>query len=459
MRSFFNYIAILSRSMLIDYISWIDLILVPLYFIFLFSIMVLIKKRNPGNILYQKYLLKGFSFKIAGALFYGLLVYFYYGDGDSFNYFREAMMIRQQIENGTENFTVLFAKYSYVRNAYDMTAAGHEGGWLVEKIVLLISYISFSRYMVTTMIFAALAFSGMMKMLETFAELMPRWHKYVAFIVLFFPSLAVYGSGILKDTVCISAMGWLLYSSNHFFVKKERQFKYVAILLLSATLIIMIKIYILAAFVVPYLIYLFLRYVQRIENALLRKLVLPILLGIMVLAYFSFSTSIDASLGMYATDNLLESVQEQQNSYLSQQDAESGAVFNLGTLDPTLTGFLKMMPAGIVATLFRPFIWEAKKVIMLFSALESLAMLLFTLYVIWQAGIVGFFKWIKQEPFIFLCISYALIFAALVGLSTYNFGTLARYRIPIIPFYLVGLLYILYKVRYATPKMPHENTA
>ena len=116
------------------------------------------------------------------------------------------------------------------------------------------------------------------------------------------------------------------------------------------------------------------------------------------------------------------------------------------------------MPQGIVATLFRPFIWESKNVLMIFSALESLLILLITLFVIWKAGFFKFIRTIFSDPFVFLCIFYALIFAALVGLSTSNFGTLGRYRIPIVPFYLTGILAILYKAKFTDPKKQHEKT-
>jgi len=443
--------------MFVDFISWIDLILVPVYFIFLFFLMVFIRKKNARNLVYQKYLLRGFAFKTAGALFYGLLIFFYYGDGDSFNYYREAMIIRQQIDSGAESIMVLFAPYNYVRTTYEITAAGHEGGWLMEKLVILLSYISFSRYLVTTMLFSTLAYAGIMKMMETFAEIMPEWHRYVAWIVLFFPSLAVYGTGILKDTVCLSALGWLIYSSHRLINQKDHHLKYMIIFLVSATLIFMIKTYIIAAFAIPFLIYLILIYVRKFDNNLVRKLVFPIMIALLVLIVYAFSSSIESALGQYASGNLVENVQAQQSTYLNQQDAESGAVFDIGAMEPTIAGMLKVLPAGAVATLYRPFLWESKKVIMLFSALESLAILLFTLFVIWKAGIFRFFRKISSDPFIFLCLCFSLIFAAVVGISTLNFGTLSRYRIPIIPFYLCGLLMILY--RSVMKKTPDGNTA
>ena len=442
-----------------QYISWIDLLLVPLYFIVLYGIMVYIKRRNPDNILIQKYLLKGFVFKVFCALFYGLLIYYYYGYGDSLSYFRDALFYKQLIANGNESLNFFFVGYNYTHTTYDMIAGGSEGGFLVEKISLVFSYFCFSRYLVVTLIFAAVAYAGMFKMLETFAEIMPQWHRRLAIIVLFFPSVNVYGSGVLKDTLCIASMGWLLYMSNQVFVKKHFSPKNIIILILSFSIIFVVKIYILAAFVLPYIIYLMMKLVKKIPNRFFRRVVLPTLLGTLVIVYLGFSDFIDNTLGSYSIENIVETVKEQQQSYLNAEDAESGSVFDLGPTEPTISGFIKKMPAGVTATLYRPFLWESKKLIMLFSALESLCILLFTVYVIKKCGILPFFRVILNDPFVFLCLSFSLVFAALVGLSTFNFGTLARYRIPAIPFYLTGLLAILYNNMLIRKKMPRENIA
>ncbi|HRA12632.1 MAG TPA: hypothetical protein PKX31_13225, partial [Chitinophagaceae bacterium] len=43
------------------------------------------------------------------------------------------------------------------------------------------------------------------------------------------------------------------------------------------------------------------------------------------------------------------------------------------------------------------------------------------------------------------CLVFTLIFAFAVGISSYNFGTLSRYKIPCLPFYAVALIVIFYK--------------
>jgi len=440
-----------------EIIDWIDIILVPAYFSIFLLILLYIKKKNPENILIQKYLVKGFVFKVACAIFYALLITFYYGFGDSLTYFKDAIFIKHQIHVGNETFGVLFDNYKTIRDAHNVTGGGGDPGITVEKIALLLSYISFSRYLVVTLFFAAIAYSGMFKMLQTFCDIMPGWEKRIALIILFFPSMSVFGSGVLKDTLCMASLGWLLFCSHQIFVKRNFKFKYLFIMLLSITVISIIKIYIIAAFIVPYILYLLILLVKKIPSRFIRRIVLPVLLIVLTGLYIIYAKEIDNKLGYYAVDKLFENVKEQSSSYLTSEDADSGAVFDLGTFEATISGFIMKMPAGMTAAIYRPFLWESKKFIIVFSALESSFLLWLTLYVMYKTGIRRFFGSIFSNPFIFLCISYAILFGALIGLSTFNFGTLARYRIPLIPFYTMGLLNILYIYQGSIPQKPSEN--
>jgi hypothetical protein len=40
------------------------------------------------------------------------------------------------------------------------------------------------------------------------------------------------------------------------------------------------------------------------------------------------------------------------------------------------------------------------------------------------------------------CFLFAMLFALFVGATTLNFGTLCRYKIPCMPFYVIALLLI-----------------
>ena len=354
---------------------------------------------------------------------------------------------------------ILLMDNFYARETHGIIGMGTEGGFIVEKLALVLSYISFYRYLVVTLFFAILAYSGMFKMFEAFNDMMPGHDKQLALFILFFPSMTVYGSGILKDTLCMAAIGWLLYSSHQLIAKRNYKPRYFIILLLCLTAIGFIKIYIIAAFIPAYVLYLIILLVKKIKNTLVRKLILPIMLLMATGTYFFFQDGIDNALGAYSIDNIFKTVIEQQFIYMTAEDAEEGSLFSIGQFEPTLGGFIKKMPVGIVVTLYRPFIWESKKLIMLFAALENLFLLWFTLYVVYKTGFWKFLKTIANDPFILLCITFTLFFAALVGMSTPNFGTLVRYRLPLLPFFTCGLLAILYHEKKVIPGKLSENTA
>jgi len=122
-----------------------------------------------------------------------------------------------------------------------------------------------------------------------------------------------------------------------------------------------------------------------------------------------------------------------------------GSGYSLGELDGTWQSMLSLAPGGINVALFRPYLWEVRNPLMLLSALESLITLFFTLYVLFGVGL-KFPRYLKSE--VIFCFVFVLIFAFGVGISSYNFGTLSRYKIPLLPYYFsaLALIYSQWKV-------------
>ena len=55
---------------------------------------------------------------------------------------------------------------------------------------------------------------------------------------------------------------------------------------------------------------------------------------------------------------------------------------------------------------------------------------------------------------VLFCFIFAITFAFAVGISSYNFGTLVRYKIPFMPFYLSGLFIMEGFIEKKTKKKP-----
>jgi hypothetical protein len=104
---------------------------------------------------------------------------------------------------------------------------------------------------------------------------------------------------------------------------------------------------------------------------------------------------------------------------------------------------LTKFPQAVVVTLFRPFIWESKKIIVLLSGLEALLFLYFTIKVIIKRK-TGIFSMVIKDPNLSFCLAFSIIFAFAVGITSYNFGALSRYKIPCLPFYAASLVILYY---------------
>ncbi len=79
---------------------------------------------------------------------------------------------------------------------------------------------------------------------------------------------------------------------------------------------------------------------------------------------------------------------------------------------------------------------------MMLSAFENFAMLVLTIYLVLKVRIVKFLKLMFSHNLLVFSLVFSLFFAFSVGLATANFGSLVRYKIPLLPFYVASLFII-----------------
>jgi hypothetical protein len=142
----------------------------------------------------------------------------------------------------------------------------------------------------------------------------------------------------------------------------------------------------------------------------------------------------------YALDKIAQTakVTAYDIGFYSGKDAGSG--YSLGNLDGSFESMLALFPQAVNVALFRPYLWEARNPLMLLSSLEAAALLVITLFLLFRNPF-RFFRSLG-EPTVLFCLVFSIVFAFAVGVSTFNFGTLTRYRIPLLPFYLLALVII-----------------
>ncbi|MGZ4157304.1 MAG: hypothetical protein ACXVED_09085, partial [Bacteroidia bacterium] len=174
----------------------------------------------------------------------------------------------------------------------------------------------------------------------------------------------------------------------------------------------------------------------------LRSLAAPFFISIGIGLGFFVLTQMGGVLGVYSVDKVLDKAVA--SNFDQKQDYYGGNSFDIGDFEPTLPGVLSKAHLAIAATLFRPYLWDAKNPVMLLSALENTYILLLTIFLLIRLKFLGFFSLIGENPLLLFSVMFSLFFAFSVGLATSNFGSLVRLKIPCIPFFVSSLFVLKY---------------
>jgi hypothetical protein len=369
-------------------------------------------------------------------------------------YWKEGNNIYNLIQHDPTNIKLLFIQGKDFDQALlaDVWNAGYfndNNNYMVTKIVAVLSFLTFGKYMAINLFFSMISFSGVWRLYRFFYKLYPHLHKQLAVAILYLPTFVFWSSGILKDPICTGAIGWITYSLYEIFYRKASLMKNTIILLIAGYFLVNLKIYILISYVPFFFLFLILKNVNLIRNGFVKLMIGPALIIGSVFAGQQVMKKFEKELGGYAADGLVNQIKHQQKAYeqqIAQGIGESN--FKLGVdFDGSISSMIKMAPAAIIATLYRPFIWESTKISTLLSSLEALALMIFTLSILFKTGVFTFFRTIAKDPVITYCFLFALLFALFVGATTPNFGTLCRYKIPCMPFYVIALILIREKYR------------
>lgn len=426
-----------------------DLLLGPLYAGILYLIAYAIRPKVTNRFT-RPYFIPALTLKFIGAVALGLIYQFYYGGGDTFNYLYHIKIVSAAFSDsfsaGMKLMLTTDRRDSEItRYVAQMFWYGDSTEYYLVKLTTPISFLTFNNYTAIALFFAAISFSGMWALYMTLAKIRPQVYKELAWSLFYVPSLFFWGSGLLKDSICLGALGWLFYGFYRGAIEKKAVPRSLAIAFGAAYMLFRIKVYILLCFLPPALLWLFNENSARIKNATVRMLVKPVFFALGGIVAFYAATNLTKGDDRYDVDKIGARSKITADYLYRVSVKQEGSGYYLGKQDGTIGGMTKLAPQAIVVSLFRPFLWEARNPVMLLSSLEATFFLLFTLRIFWRTGVARTIGIISSTPVLSLCFVFSLIFAASVGITSANFGTLVRYKIPLIPFYLGGL-YILYSI-------------
>ncbi len=396
----------------------------------------------------RKFFLAGISGRLLGGLFFGLVYLLYYGGGDTTAYYQTAhAVVNLMVEDVGQGFRVWFGGYSPENRALFSTETGRPAvhifvdpsSYAVSQVLVPFLLLSFNSYLIATVLFSVFFFYGPWMLFKAVRTIVVGSPWLVAIPFLLVPSVLFWGSGISKDTITYSASCYFVYGVLMLFIKKKVTVLRVVLTSVAGALLLLIKPYIFIVLLPGTLLWTLFSQVQRIQSVWLRRFILPILILFSIVGVALIYSQLSGVLGDYGVDKILDKAIVTQEDL--KQDYYGGNNFDIGTIEPTFFGLLSKFPIASFYGLYGPTLLEIRSPIMLFAALENTFLLVYSLLILLSKPIAKFRR-LRNSPFLIFCLLYTLLFGFSIGLTTPNYGALVRFKIPLLPFFVIFLMVI-----------------
>ena len=428
-----------------------DLIVTPIYLLLLYALAYWIRPKVTNRDT-RKYFIPGLTVKFVGAIALGLVYQFYYEGGDTLNYYNlGAKWIWEAfLDSPTKAISLITAGAEHPTDAFEYASRiiffGDLPSYSIVRVAGLLAIFTLNSYYAISVCFAAISFSGTWALFYALDKYSPWVGKWTALAVLFIPSVFFWGSGILKDTLTFASLGFFIYSLLEIVKWKRVTLLNFTILLGSTYVLYPIKICIAISLIPGAVLFVYFFYFSRVvKSTVMRILLTPILIvGVLYSMYFA-ALKLGEDNRKYSLDSMIETarVSAEWLYYVSQ--VEGGSGYSLGDDDFSPPGLVRKFVPGVLVSLFRPYIWEVRNPVMLLTSLESIALFGLFSYVVLRVGPLPFLQGLLKDPLISFFIIFTVVFCFAIGVSTFNFGSLARYRIPVIPLFAYSLFFIHFK--------------
>jgi len=368
----------------------------------------------------------------------------FYGSSDMFLYFSYGEILAQMMERDPlhviPEVTALLLHNS-PRLPLTIIGAGTSTGSMSALAAWSFYLLGPSKY-ATCIAFAMLSLCGKIGMYRVFrANVEPAYRWPVAIATLFLPSFVFWSSGLIKEAIAVAGFGWALFGI-HLWIRESRPVPGWVLIFAGAVPIWLIKPYILFPLVLAGGSWYY--WARSLKRGRVR--VRP--------AYFVVAAALGvggiALLGQYFPEYAPDTFSTR--TYALQQigrGMRGGSNYVLGGETPTtLGGQLAYAPVALLASLFRPAIFEVRNPLMLANALETTVLTLLFVRILFTRNLGNVRRQVMDQPFLVFCVVFVIAFGIAVGLTSTNLGTLSRYRSPILPFFAV-LLFVLGRPRRA----------
>lgn len=375
-----------------------------------------------------------FLVKVVGGIALGLLYWEYYHDpssSDTIKFFNDSKFIfdarlRQPVHffkmlTGIDGNNPELRQYYAQMFAWLNTDVLFNDNKTIIRLNTVFRFFSFGYYYVHVVFINMLSFAGMIALFKVLSRYVAGRHRLLFLLIFTIPSLAFWGSGVLKDGLLLFEVGFLLLSFQRL-LDGDRRAKTLVLFTIALTLLCFTKLYMIAS-VFPGLIAWRLAKNHSNSSALYR----------FVAVYLFF---IAIGFNVYRVDDrfdLSAIIYYKQHNFMAQvEDMKPGSMISIPELEYGFQYILESTPGAFLRTLWKPSLADnLSNRLVLLAALENTALLLIL------SGLLIFYRRkaaVRILPIHWFSLFVTVLIFTLIGITTPVLGAMVRYKIIAMPF-------------------------
>lgn len=374
----------------------------------------------------------GLLFRVPSSLAHLVLgLWIYSGGVDFLGYFQYAVLTARELLSG-----------SVERMSFESGYMLHVfGTQLISRIASLGYFLVGPSIAGFFLLSGMIGFIGSYLFLRAFQFQYPscREMRFLALCLFFFPSLAFWTSLLGKESWIFFFLGCATYSVSR--MTTSFRARYWLLLILSIVLVFFIRAPVgiaLAAAVASFFILSLPP--LRGQAVILRPVAYMSCIIVAVGCLAILALLLRQYLGSYAEgSSLVEGLARfavSRHVGLSTDPSGGGSSLGIVIREPTLSALLQYLPLGIITFLFRPFLYEARKVIELIAAVDGTMLLVL---VIWRwRHLLAAIRSVLSKPFVAFCSVAFILFTVTLSVEA-NLGVIVRHRSMVLAFLFILL--------------------
>lgn len=355
-----------------------------------------------------------FLFKVAMGCLYGYIYLHFYNGDDTWVYHRYGLEDLEKLKHETLHyFTELLPAESF---AWAGGGFWHGLGVYIHtlendgiiKILSIANIFSGGNYYINVVFFNFILFWGHYWLFSLFVQEFPDKRKPLLLLFFFFPPLVFWLSGIRGDGLVLFFLALTLVHFRKWLYEQKNRSVVWGVLAATGVLIYRSQVLLI---LIPVLMAWYIS-VKFNRGAIPTYLAV---LGIGGVLFF-------ASAWISPSKNLPQVIVQKQQSFMALQ----GTRFQLDSLQPSVTGFARVLPQAVSHTFVRPYIWEAKGALQLMTAAEIIVCWLLVLAAIIKKEM--HWRQVLKKPLILFCLGFGITLYIFIGFTVPFPGAIVRYK-------------------------------